>query len=308
MELNFDNNEQEKPVVDYSDTQVDNHTNTTGMGERRAHGLSDNEYNDPNKILVTIADKQAPVVVLFGPPSCGKTMTMIRLARYLAGQGYQLSPIRSFRPAADTNYKDMCDGFDSMVNDAEAAQSTNNISFMLVKVVKNGKTLCQILEAPGEYYHNPIDPFRQFPAYVNRIISCENRKIWALMVEPDWKDEQNRRDYVSKISTLKKKLRPKDKVVFVFNKIDKADHLIINTGKVHVKESVKAIADWYPNIFNEFKNQNPITSLWKTWNCEFVPFQTGDYNEANDGSVIFSEGPDIYPKMLWDSLLKQING
>lgn len=307
MELNFENSEQDTPVVEQEDPKFESST-VNPEEERRANGLSDNEYNDPNKIQVTIADKVAPIVVLFGPPSCGKTMTLIRLTRYLHSQGYEMSPIRSFRPTADSNYKEMCDGFDAMVSNPEAANSTNNISFMLVKVVRNGKTLCQILEAPGEYYHKPNDPFKPFPAYVNRIISGENRKVWALMVEPDWMDEQNRRDYVTKINNLKKKIRPKDKAIFVLNKIDKADHLIINTGKVHISEAIKTISDLYPNIFNEFKNQNPITRLWKTWNCDFVPFQTGDYNEANDGSVIFTEGPDIYPKMLWNSILNQIRG
>ena len=45
------------------------------------NGLDDNERKDPNSIAVTIADKETPIVVLFGPAACGKTMTLVRLTR-----------------------------------------------------------------------------------------------------------------------------------------------------------------------------------------------------------------------------------
>lgn len=41
------------------------------------------DYSDPNDVMVTISDLKTPLVILFGPPSCGKTMTLIRLSRYL---------------------------------------------------------------------------------------------------------------------------------------------------------------------------------------------------------------------------------
>ena len=112
-------------------------------------GLTKEELNDPNKISVTIADKDAPIVVLFGPPACGKTMTLVRLTRYLRENGYTITPIRTFRPTYDSNYSEICDNFDVMMNQDDAAASTSKISFMLVKVSKNGRTICQILEAPG---------------------------------------------------------------------------------------------------------------------------------------------------------------
>ena len=44
-------------------------------------GLSAVEVNDPNKIQIEIADKEAPIVILFGQPACGKTMTLVRMTR-----------------------------------------------------------------------------------------------------------------------------------------------------------------------------------------------------------------------------------
>lgn len=66
-------------------------------------GLSAAEMNDPNSIRVTISDPKAPLVILFGPPACGKTMTLVRMTRFLKSEGYTVSPIRTFRPTSDTN-------------------------------------------------------------------------------------------------------------------------------------------------------------------------------------------------------------
>ena len=134
----------EEPIAD-SPVVNENATTTSNIV-----GLSNEELNDPNKISVVIADKDAPIVVLFGPPACGKTMTLVRLTRYLSENGYTVTPVRTFRPTYDTNYSDLCDNFDTMINQDDAAQSTNRISFMLVKVSKNGRTICQLLEAHGE--------------------------------------------------------------------------------------------------------------------------------------------------------------
>ena len=192
----------------------------------KINGLSAEELKDPNKISVTIADKDAPIVVLFGPPACGKTMTLVRLTRFLRENGYTITPIRTFRPTYDSNYAEICDNFDIMMNQDDAAKSTDRISFMLVKVSKKGRTICQILEAPGEYYFNPKAPKSPFPRYFNAIKSSKNRKIWTIMVEPDWQNEADRLNYVDRIKKLKTQMATKDNTIVVYNKIDKTEYLI----------------------------------------------------------------------------------
>lgn len=268
-------------------------------------GLSEEEIKDPNKIKVEISDTQTPIVILYGPPSCGKTMTLRRLTRYLLSEGYTIETERGFRPTADTHYRKMCEEFDQIINSDYAASSTSLISFMLVKVYKNGRCLCQILEAPGEYYFVKSYPNAPYPFYFHTIKNSPNRKVWAIMVEPDWEDPQDRKNYVSRIHKLKSQIHPTDKVVFMYNKIDKTQ-FVVSPGVVRMGETIQRVKQDYPNMFVPFKNTNPITKLWKEYDCSFIPFQTGDYVKTSDGSMVFSEGPYEYPRQLWNELKKQI--
>ncbi len=290
--------------------QIEEVTEVTGAQTtsiENTGGLTAAELNDPNSIVVTVADTQSPLVVLFGPPSCGKTMTLVRLTRFLKMEGYTVAPIRSFRPSADTNYKEICDKFDEMISSDNAADSTKRINFMLVEVSRNNRRICQILEAPGEYYFNPQKPSNPFPSYVNTIISNSNRKIWTIMTEPDWMDMPDRNNYVNKIRQLKKSMRPIDSTIFIFNKIDKTN-CVRGIGNVDIPEAIKNVEFLYPGIFVPFVSQNPITKWFKKYNCEFVPFQTGTYTPTISGKTAYQEGPREYCVQLWNKISKKIFG
>jgi hypothetical protein len=278
---------------------------------RNNEGLTMEEVNDANKIKVTIADYKTPIVILFGPPSCGKTMTLVRLTRYLSSSGYTVQPDESFRPLSDKNYSDMCKNFDSLITSDDAAQSTSRINFMLVKVFREGKPLCQILEGPGEYYFNPDQPKAPFPSYVNVIINSKNRKIWAIMLEPSntnsRMDTEARKMYALKINKLKTKINARDKIIFVYNKVDTTP-FVVKPGVVKYSNLFENTKFTYPNVFASFTNTNPITRWWKPYNFDFAAFQTGDFSKASDGTLRFDEGPDIYPKKLWDIIMKRIMG
>ena len=270
-------------------------------------GLSSEEQNDPNSITVTVSDPNTPIVILYGPPSCGKTMTLVRMTRYLQSQGYTVVPEKTFRPTYDENYKQLCDNFDQMINSNNAATSTTNISFMLVKVLKNGKPICQLLEAPGEYYFKPDDPNRPYPAYVQKIINSQNRKIWAIMIEPDWSDSVPRANYVTRITKLKAQMAPRDKVIFVYNKIDLTP-FVYGVGNVNTNEAIRNVQNLYPNIFVPFENKNPLTKFFTKYNCEFVPFMTGSYSVTMSGGLTYTEGHYVYAQKFWQAMLKLING
>lgn len=281
--------------------------NMQGGNNLNGGGVGNSQFTDPNQIHVNIVDNQTPVVVLFGPPSCGKTMTMIRLVRYLRTQGCQVDPIDTFRPKADKHYANLCENFDSIVNSDYAAKSTAQINFMLVKVSYKGKPLCQILEAPGEHYFSPDAPQAPFPAYVNAIIASDNRKIWAIMVEPsgtnDKMDTGNCRSYAGKVASLVQNMERGDKVVFVYNKIDESG-FEQRPGEVNEEQARIDIENRYDGIFTPFKNENPVTKLFKSYDCAFVPFKTGSFTKLVDGGFSFQQGNSVYPEKLW----KVING
>lgn len=298
----------ENPVGGQNVDTVSSGTESVGDASvSSASGLSASELMDPNSIKVTIADTETPIVVLYGPPSCGKTMTLVRLTRYLVSQGYTVVPDKTFRPTYDSNYKDMCEHFDQMINSNNAAQSTSHISFMLVKVLKNGTPICQLLEAPGELYFSPDEPNAPYPAYVHEILSGRNRKLWAIMVEPDWEDAVPRANYVTRIRNLKSMMTTLDKVLFIFNKIDKTPY-VYSVGYVNTKEAIRNVEHLYPNIFVPFENANPLTKWITKYNCEFVPFMTGSFSPKMNGELAYTEGNELYARNLWGAMLKLLKG
>lgn len=296
---------EEAKVNDLTQEQIDTMTFDEPEPQDEIKGLSAEEQKDPNKIKVNITDDKAPIIILYGPPACGKTMTLTRLTRYLKSEGYTVEPERGFRPTADKHYKKMCDDFDIMMNSDNAAESTNHISFMLVKVYKNARCLCQILEAPGEYYYTKDNPSAPYPFYFQTIKGTPNRKVWAIMVEPDWEDPQDRQNYVTRILKLKSQIRMSDKVVFIYNKIDLTPY-VISAGHVRTNQAIERVKQDYRNMFEPFRNTNPITKMWRTYDCGFVPFQTGEYTQTSDGKQSFAEGPAEYPRNLWSELCKYI--
>ena len=309
---NVQKQDNQQPEIKNEDTTaIQTDTNQTDEVQTDEKGFSTEELNDPNKIKVTISDTTTPIVVLFGPPSCGKTMTLVRLARYLQNQGYTVKPEKSFRPSYDKNYIEMCNGFNTKIYSDDAAESTKNINFMLIRVFLGSRPICQILEGPGEYYFDPKKPADPFPKYVNAIINSNNRKLWAVLLEPDETntrmDTPQRALYTQKIAKLKSRLRPMDKVMFVLNKVDET--LFVRTpGNIDYGQAKRQVEQWYQNIFEPFKNVNPITKLWKPYNCDFIAFQTGDFSKANDGTLTFQEGSDIYPRNLWQLITKKLKG
>lgn len=127
------------------------------------------------------------------------------------------------------------------------------------------------------------------------------------MVEPDWEEHTDRLNYVQRIHKIKTKMRPADKVIIIFNKIDKTN-FVVGPGKIHNNGAISDVKNLYPGLFSPFVNHHPISRFWRKYNCKFVPFQTGDYSVAASGKQTFQEGPDEYPRMLWTKLIKLIHG
>lgn len=284
------------------------YTEPTQIADSRIKGLSEAEIKNPDTIIVTVSDPKTPIIILFGARTSGKTMTLIRLTKYLEGMGYNVVPDPIFRPDSDTHYQRMCREFSTIAHSDFAAVGNDVMSFMLVKVISpSGRTLCQILEAPGEHYFDADIPNRPFPAYINNISrSIKNRKTWVFIVEENWGGSQRVRDlYASKIQQMQRNIRPQDKIIFTCHKVDTSNHFRPD-GRPDVSQIFQNIKNQYPGIFSKYENRNPLTRLVFPYNFDFITFSAGSFNSTGDGRQVYTPGEDYYPQQLWDAIKKNI--
>ena len=294
--------------IDLGDITVtdnsDNHEDNPDINEGTTFAIDEDD--------IKIGDKRAPIIMLFGPPTSGKSMTLVRLARYLRKQGYTVKADPTFK--SDNTYKARCDQFHKNLNTTEALQGNALNEFLMVKVINHGTTVCQILEAPGEHYFNPKKPdevsARNFRPYLTEIIrNLPNRKIWVFITEADWNVHASVKDsYVARIRGCKHQLlKPTDRVVMLYNKVDQKEELF-EDGHLHVSSAENAMKDEYEGLAAVFKNTNPVTSLWRRFNYRFVPFCTGYYTKQVGGKYKYNESEEHYPRLLWAGLMECIKG
>ncbi len=256
-----------------------------------------------------IADNHTPLVIMFGPRACGKTMVLVRLTRYLQSKGYNVQPISSLRPANDKKYMEICLNYDSMIKGKNVPFSHIIITPLLVGISTHGNRICQILDIPGDFCFD-FSEMRgdYFKGNMDSILKLNNRKIWLVMVNPSQFTSHNERVlYADVLRKLKEREKLHDSVIFVLNKID-ATPFVVGSGNIKYSLALQHIEFLYPNIFVPFRNVNPITKWWRPNNFDFTAFQTGDFSEAADGTLTFEEGPDIYPQRLWAFIQKRIRG
>lgn len=262
------------------------------------------ESIDVNSIIVTIPDEKTPIVVLFGAPSSGKTLVLLRMIRFLEQNGYQVVPEEVFRPKTDRHYERMCSRLKDLAYSNYAPGGTDIISFMLVKVLDPvGNPVCQILEAPGEHYFDGSSS-NAFPTYINRIINSKNRKIWMYFVEQNWgKDANERALYAQKISNVGSN-PSKDSTIFLFNKVDKYRNQFLPDGTPNMNVFFAMAKQQYPGIFEKYRNRGLMKVLYGAYNFRTLCFSTGTFNKTGDGREVWTLGEDRYCKDLWRAITK----
>lgn len=265
-----------------------------------AEPLAPNPKDTTNQCCIN--DTETPILVLFGPSQCGKSMTMVRLVRYLQSQNYTVEPRHDFRPASDKTYELRCREFNNTINTYVPLPGTDWEDYMLVTVYdRRGNSVLQILEAPGEAYFslkedNPLS--KPYPAYLNRIKSCIAPKIWCFFIEPNWKEDRYS-EYVERIKRARSFINlSKDKIIILYNKVDTQPQYI-KYGKINIKALTNFADQQYKGLFNAFKNDRLGESLWRPYLCEFVPFSTGDYSGGD-----FVESHDSFPASLCKKIIK----
>ena len=284
------------------DIDVDDITNSDeSTSEPNATTTEDIDEDD-----ITISDKSSPIVLLFGPMSSGKSMTLVRLSRYLRDEGFIIKTDKNFK--SDSKYKEKCDAFMANLDTKSALPGNAYKDFLLVKVIKGTRTICQFLEAPGEHYFDPKNiGAKDFPPYMTKIIrNLRNRKIWVFITEADWNVNNNvKKSYIRRIANCKAQLvRDTDRFIILHNKVDQKEEVFID-GHLSVSYAERLMNEEYDGLARLFENKNFFTSLWRKYNYKYVPFCTGYYE---DKTLKYTESEPMYPALLWTTIEKCIRG
>lgn len=288
----------------------ENGTDNAGNSENSSQQAS----TQPNKITVHVNDKTSPILLLFGAPSSGKTMTLVRLAKYLRTKGFTLSVDKNFCTDA-WEYPVNTKKFNDMLSTTESRPGTGRNDFLFIKIADgHGKTILQILEGAGEDYFPSIkvpgtDRSRTpFPPYMTGIFTGPNKKIWLFLTEPDWRTYEEKQDYVERIGYCKKQyVSPRDKSIIVYNKVDKTDY-VYGPGLVNIPNAMKGCTEEYPGLFDKFKNPSVLPWADK-YTFKFVPFSTGVFSESSGNEPQhYDPSSDKYPQALWETIVKCIKG
>ncbi|MCQ2338043.1 MAG: hypothetical protein MJ001_03845 [Paludibacteraceae bacterium] len=262
---------------------------------------------DPKTINVRIID-QKPIVILFGAKSTGKTMTLVRLGKYLHNQsGYTLDVDKLFCTTDVWEYKVNSRNFNSMLGTTKALPGTNNNDFLFVNVTKKRETVCHILEAAGEDYfptriaNGGRDPEAEFPAYMSTVFNSGNKKLWVFIVDAEWTNGQDCSDYVDRIRyVLNKRCSNNDEFLLLYNKADKEGYV---TAKCIDNDNAKIRCyGQYGGIEKVF--ENPSRSPFaRRYLHDFQAFSTGEYHKGGQ----YTKSMDFVPEALWKLIVKKLH-
>lgn len=251
--------------------------------------------------MVNIPRTNTPIVILFGPPACGKTMTLVRLCRYLINQGYTVQPSVCYRD--DEKYKWFFDNFNNFIFDDKVKPASTGLDHILIEVRdQKGVLHCYLYDAPGCWFFQYANaPTTSFPIPLRDVFASPNPKRWCFFTEPNYGDLLTRESYLFTIQVVYHSYRnPRlDKAIVIFNKIDKTPFLI-GRENVRVNEAQSFVRTQYPFLWDIFINHTGVLSHlgFKIYDLRFVPFMTGYYIMGDRKEFII--GPDVFPANLWN--------
>ena len=264
----------------------------------------------------TIVNTTVPVVVFVGPPSSGKSMILVRLAKYLRNQGYTIQTDSTFLNTAA--YQRDCEEFTDKLNTNVAL--AGSVKFLLIKVFKDGREVAKLLEAPGEDFYT-TDPSKikygknnMVEPYLSTIITSTNPKSYVVLLDLDSEicfrnDSYHRESYSQRFLNY---FYPnidvrRDRIVLLYNKIDVTPFGTINgcSDPDGAKDDARM---YYPQLFATMRVK-ALGGLVKYDNFVFKTFCTGMFSKIIDDNgreyQTYNVAQDIYPRELWKEITKR---
>lgn len=289
------------PVNSESNVEVgDQTTQTTNLG-----GIA----------TPTIVNQTVPIVVFVGPPSSGKSMILVRLAKFLRSQGYTVKTDPTFLNTIQ--YQKDCKEFERCLTTTTALQGT--VKFLLVNIYKDGEEVAKLLEAPGEDFYT-TDPAKtragkndMIEPYLQAIMASRNIKSYVMLLDLD-SDTSFRRDGSHRESYEQRILnhfydninKNRDRVVLLYNKIDETPFGDIN-GCSNPSGARKDARMYYPAWFSSMR----ITKwgMFTVDNFTFKTFCTGMFAVQTDDFgnkyKTYTIADDKYPRELWKEIISK---
>lgn len=227
--------------------------------------------------------KHAPIIIPFAPVHFGKTCLLYRLIYYLQNKGYSVKCEEYMR---------------SIYSGCSPCATAIPIQG---KILWQGHIMAQFIDFPGDFLYDLYSPRK--PSALKEVLASSNKKIWLFLLDLDvLNGEFDRVSYSERISEVAAHISSNDKIIIVVNKTD-----IYSTGLKSKEDLIQAIYRQYPTVLNCFKNQNPVTKLWRSFNCDIIPFTAGFFCRTSNNREMFQRGLDIYPKQLWKAISKGLH-
>lgn len=245
------------------------------------------------EISIKKFDKQAPIIIPFAPVYFGKTCLLQRLICYLQNKGYSVN----FDACSMTQH--ICDEYMRSIYSRCSPCST--AIPIQGKILWQGHIMAQFIDFPGAFLYDSHNPRK--PSALKEVLASSNKKIWLFLLDLDvLNGEFERVSYSERISEVAGYISSNDKIIIVVNKTD-----IYSTSLKSKEDLIQAIYRQYPTVLNCFKNQNPVTNLWRPFNCDIIPFTAGLFCRTYDNKEVFQPGLDTYPKQLWKAISKGLH-
>jgi len=290
---------------DYSKSEKIDNSDLVETSTKHSHFDHKDETNI-NQSSFNSGAAHGPIVIPFGPTNTGKTITLLRLTRYIMNQyGLQIRVNRSFR--TDNDYVRVCRLYEANVlHDSNLSLPAKNKSCLLLDVYKNSELYFQFLDSPGRDFFNPSDlmePRKNFKAYIQNIINGPNKKIYLFFFEENmFGNSKERITYAAKVGNLIKNINPsRDKVIILHSKIDQNPYLSnslggkTNNNKNTLRYEIFSNPD-YRFIYKSIKN-------YKIRDITYLPYSNGYFpvmNETQETKWIL--GDDIYPQIVFSAI------
>ena len=272
------------------------------------------ESAEPQIQVNQIVNQQVPIVVFVGPPSSGKSMILVRLAKYLRTHGFTVKTDETFLNT--DKYREDCAEFNVKLNTNIALKGS--VTYLLVSVYWKGKEIAKLLEAPGEHFYDPdsesgkVNNYRVEP-YLAAIMASPNPKSYVLLLDLDseisFRNDSSRRDaYTNRfLSDFYPNINgDRDRIILLYNMIDKTPFGTIH-GPENESEARNDAKMYYSQLFATMRVQRWV--FFTVDNFVFQTFCTGKFSVATDehgnSYKIYNIADDVYPERLWQEIVNR---